>query len=111
MVFVGVHLTTFFMSGYFLLKDKTNASWKWLLFILVLFANGTANICFNVHFNEMAWIDQRNYPGGPLAFLNEQQALPINTAGNVNLVVSVILAQMLLVSSLRTPPNISIPIP
>lgn len=63
-----------------------------------MFGCATANICFNIRFNELAWIEDRNYPGGPLAFLNEQQSLPINTGGNTVTIVSISLSQMVLVS-------------
>ena len=54
----------------------------WLLYVVVLFCLGTYNLVGNAYFNELAWIDDRNYPGGPLAFILDQESLPIENAGN-----------------------------
>jgi len=39
-------------------------------------------------FTQMAFVDNRNYPGGPSAFEFNMFSAPINQAGNVALVVS-----------------------
>ena len=90
----------FFMTAYYLIKENKRGNWRWLGFIFVLFGLGTLNICFNLHFNQMAWVDKRNFPGGPLAFLLTQQNVPINIAGNAISAVIPFLADGLLVSHL-----------
>lgn len=80
------------MTAYYLFLEKKRSNFKWLAFVFVLFAVATVNLRFNAHFNELAWIDERNYPGGPLAFLLEQQALAINIAGNIVSILSALMA-------------------
>ncbi|KAI0919681.1 hypothetical protein AcV5_001677 [Taiwanofungus camphoratus] len=92
----GVHTVIFFMCAYYIVTGK-RTHWKWLPVISILFSMATVNICMNIHFNEMAWIDDRNYPGGPLAFLLEQQANPINTAGNSASFIATFLADGILI--------------
>jgi hypothetical protein len=93
----GVHLTTFFMTGYYLLLERKKSNIKWLVFIFLLFTCGTTNLCFNANFIEKALIDERNYPGGPLAYQIEQETSSVLTAGDALSAFSALLAQILLV--------------
>lgn len=49
-------------------------------------------------FNELAWIDLRGYPGGPLMFLLQEQANPIQIRGNAFAIIIGFLTDALLVS-------------
>ncbi|KZV85728.1 hypothetical protein EXIGLDRAFT_681546 [Exidia glandulosa HHB12029] len=70
----GVHCTLFFIALQLLLARK-RSHWKdyiWIAYMVVLFsvssvANGT-----RFKFTQASWIDNRNYPGGPGAYLVEQ---------------------------------------
>lgn len=84
--------------------------------MVILFVLATTNIACNINFNEHMWIDERNYPGGPLAFLLEQQARIglllfitmnalsyhkphiVDTVGNTATVLTALMADSLLVS-------------
>ncbi|KAI0919667.1 hypothetical protein AcW1_003139 [Taiwanofungus camphoratus] len=92
----GVHIAVFFICVYYLVTERKKNCWKWLAYIAVLFSMATVNICLNMHFSEMAWIDDRDYPGGPLAFLLEQQSDSMNTVGNSVSFVATFLADGLL---------------
>ena len=46
----------------------------------------------------MIWIDDRDYPGGPIGFLYNQFTLPINTVGNTTFVVNSCLTDLMVVS-------------
>lgn len=94
---LGVHIAVFFICVYYLVTERKKNCWKWLAYIAVLFSMATVNICLNMHFSEMAWIDDRDYPGGPLAFLLEQQSDSMNTVGNSVSFVATFLADGLLV--------------
>ncbi|KAK1230308.1 hypothetical protein PQX77_006601 [Marasmius sp. AFHP31] len=78
----GIHVAVFFTVTYFLLKKKMQYKLFWLLFNGFLFAFGTISLACSIYYNENAWVNQREYPGGPLAYLFEQQALPTQTLGN-----------------------------
>jgi hypothetical protein len=49
-------------------------------------------------FNELAWIDLREYPGGPLMFLLQEQAHPIQIRGNAFSIIIGFLTDALLVN-------------
>ncbi|KAG6911724.1 hypothetical protein DXG01_007974 [Tephrocybe rancida] len=49
-----------------------------------------------IKFNQSAWIDERNYPGGPYNFLLEQQTRPILTVGNTASILGSFLADGIL---------------
>ncbi|KAF9524169.1 hypothetical protein CPB83DRAFT_798319 [Crepidotus variabilis] len=71
------------MCVYYLFKEKNwERNWRWLAFVLILFGCGTTNISMNMRFNQYAWIDYRQYPGGPLMFLLQQQSAAIQVGGN-----------------------------
>jgi len=59
----------------------------WLLCTGVLFALGTISCV--VHFNELAWIDMRTYPGRPVAFLLERSS----ESSNVGVIATATLVQ------------------
>lgn len=52
-------------------------------------------------FTQMAFIDNRNYPGGPDAFENDMFSIPIDNAGNVAFVLSNWLSDAVVVSQHR----------
>lgn len=96
---LGMHIIAMCACAYYLVQEKNiKKNVKWLLFIFVLFACGTVNISINMTFNEWAWIDFREYPGGPLQFLLEQQSNVVNTWGNAISTVVELLTDALLVS-------------
>lgn len=79
----GIHATIFSIAAYYILKAKFSIRGTlWLVYLVVLLILGAINLSCNINFNELTWIDERNYPGGPLGFINEQQALPVNSLGN-----------------------------
>ncbi|PPQ80602.1 hypothetical protein CVT25_001564 [Psilocybe cyanescens] len=79
----GMNIIAVCACTYYLIQEKNiKKNAKWLVFIFILFACGTGNIAINMTFNEWAWIDFREYPGGPLQFLLEQQSNVVNTWGN-----------------------------
>lgn len=84
--------------------------WGFLIFISALFVLGTINIACNTKFSQMMWIDDRNIPGGPNAWLEEDYTTPVNIVGNAAYIFSNFLADAMIVSwsflfFLRTPYN------
>ncbi|CCM06539.1 uncharacterized protein FIBRA_08813 [Fibroporia radiculosa] len=70
--------------------------WYMLTFVTVLLSLGTINIVCNIRFNEFTWIDYRNYPGGPFAYIMGQETNPLNIAGNAASIIATFLADGLL---------------
>ena len=96
---LGVHISVYLTCSFYLLKSRTRRFQTWLIFVFLLFALGTVNICFNMHFGQMVWIDNRNYPGGPYAYLVQQEGNTLLTAGDAESILVSLLADGLLVRS------------
>ncbi|KAJ7131590.1 hypothetical protein C8R43DRAFT_1024742 [Mycena crocata] len=83
----GIHVVVFSTVTYYTLLMRTRTKsqmWVlWLLFNTLLFSLGTINLACSIRFNENAWINDREYPGGPFNYLIEQGSVPFMTAGNV----------------------------
>jgi len=52
-----------------------------------------------MHFGQMVWIDNRSYPGGPYAYLVQQEGNTLLTAGDAESILVSLLADGLLVRS------------
>ncbi|KAI0362149.1 hypothetical protein OH77DRAFT_23803 [Trametes cingulata] len=92
----GIHVSVFLQSCSALWQSaKSNR--RWLPFLFSMLALASVNICCSIRFNELAWIDERNYPGGPLAFIVQQSSRPVNTVSIATSVVSLFLADGFLV--------------
>ncbi|KAK0186806.1 hypothetical protein F5146DRAFT_1143193 [Armillaria mellea] len=91
----GVQLAIAFLAVYNVLHStKKRYVWQTITFISFIVILSTIYTACNIHFNEMAWIDERNYPGGPLAYQLEQQNQKVQTVGNVASVLLTILADL-----------------
>ncbi|KAL6299322.1 hypothetical protein BKA93DRAFT_742478 [Sparassis latifolia] len=94
----GVHTSVFYTAVRCILQNQNQKRrFIWLPFVCAQFTMSTVNIICSINFNEHAWIDERNYPGGPLAFIVERQSLPVNTASIAASVVTIFLAQGFLI--------------
>ena len=67
---IGVHLTLFFQCFAILVQRKPYGknNWSMLAYICVLFTLGTVGFGGQVKFNEMMFVQYRDFPGGPLGF-------------------------------------------
>ncbi|KAK7438205.1 hypothetical protein VKT23_018135 [Stygiomarasmius scandens] len=97
----GVHTTIFSMVIYYTLKQKRvnpqSQAWiGWLIFNILLFTLGTINLACSIRFNQDAWVNDREYPGGPFAYMMEQQSIPLLTLGNTTSILASFLADALL---------------
>jgi hypothetical protein len=107
----GLHLSIFFQTLCSILANKERSStlrsrmpWKsWLQIALItlLFINAGLNFVGNALLNQWAWIDYRNYPNGPLAFLIEQQANWPSGLANISGILVIFLADAVLVCLYR----------
>jgi len=66
---------------------KGKAKWIIIGYITILFALGTIGFGGNAKFNEMTYIEDRNYPGGPNAFTAEQYSDTVNIMSFASYVV------------------------
>ncbi|KAG5725314.1 hypothetical protein E4T56_gene18689, partial [Termitomyces sp. T112] len=97
----GAQLTVFFIASYHIIGWSVSVKKRtfWLLFLCLLTAIATVNLACSIRFNRSAWIDERNYPGGPFDFLVQQQSRPILTVGNTASILGSFLADGILVRS------------
>ncbi|PPQ93529.1 hypothetical protein CVT25_005361 [Psilocybe cyanescens] len=77
----GIHIAVFATCTYYLIKEK-KFSWFYQVYITVLFILASTNIACNVRFSELSWIDERNFPGGPSAFIELEDNLPVHIIGD-----------------------------
>ncbi|KZV92307.1 hypothetical protein EXIGLDRAFT_675324, partial [Exidia glandulosa HHB12029] len=93
-VIEGMHVLLFARCVYAMTRNWTNmANYQWTLpFIVGLFITGTLNVSFGIKYSEMIWIDQRNFPGGPNAYVASSFSDPINVACSAGYVVGTFLA-------------------
>ncbi|KAF8880887.1 hypothetical protein BD779DRAFT_1398285, partial [Infundibulicybe gibba] len=88
----GFHASVFFAVVYFMFRSTTprhrDMRWAgWLALCATFFIAGTIHLACGIGFNEAAWISERGYPGGPFAFLTQQQGRPITTLESAAYVV------------------------
>ena len=71
-----------------------------IAYVCLLFATGTLNLACNSRMIQLEFIDNRNFPGGPNAWLLVFYSDGINTTGNAAYIVANFLAVGLLVRHL-----------
>lgn len=98
----GAELTLFVMAFNVLCKKMNGGNWKThlslLTFIVVIFILGTLFMAFNAKFAQMAFVQYRNFPGGPSAYEEIDFSNPIDEVANVCFIVGNWLMDALLVS-------------
>ncbi|KAK0201390.1 hypothetical protein DFS33DRAFT_1385696 [Desarmillaria ectypa] len=69
----GTQLATVFLAVYhFLHSEKKKYVWQSITYVGLLLLSSTIYTACNIYSNEMAWIDERGYPGGPLHYQRGQ---------------------------------------
>jgi len=77
--------------------ERRRLTFKWLPMVFILFALGTINISCTVNFDQLAWIDYRRYPGGPVRFFVEQQSRPVIVIALATSIVSLVVANSFMI--------------
>jgi hypothetical protein len=98
----GLHVAVFATVTYYTLQLRSTGNkghlWIfWLIFNSLQFAFGTINLACSIAFNENAWINDRQFPGGPFSYLVEEGNLPFVTLGNVASILASFLSDGMLV--------------
>ncbi|TDL29997.1 hypothetical protein BD410DRAFT_703038, partial [Rickenella mellea] len=98
----GIHAAVFAATVYFMTRKNSGQklSIPLLAFVCSLFTLGTISIAANTKFSEEMWIDDRNIPGGPIAWLTEHYSDPVNTLGNAAYIFANFLADGVLLHRL-----------
>lgn len=85
---------------YYLLRDKEkgwNQSWLYIGYTAVMFVLGTLHTVCLTRATQFEYVDDRNFPGGPLGFAENADLNPVFYAGVTVYIVTCILADALLV--------------
>ncbi|KDQ28502.1 hypothetical protein PLEOSDRAFT_1077305 [Pleurotus ostreatus PC15] len=73
----GLHIAVYSVATYYLLASRTPRRWRFHAFNTIIFAMGTIHIATTIRFDQQAWILERNYTGGPSAFLLHEESRPL----------------------------------
>ncbi|TFK55505.1 hypothetical protein OE88DRAFT_1651854 [Heliocybe sulcata] len=98
----GLHIAVFYHTVLAVARNNSGFTRAWLPYSALLLALATINICCSINFNERAWIDYRNYPGGPLAFFVEQPSIGVNIAAISTSIITILLCDALLIYRCHT---------
>ncbi|KAG2052037.1 hypothetical protein BDR06DRAFT_915872 [Suillus hirtellus] len=83
----GIGVTLFFMCFHLLIRQMTRANYKKSLPLLIYITTdvilGTLFMASLADFTQLAFIQYRDYPGGPNAFENDMFGIPVDMLGNV----------------------------
>ncbi|KAJ7097071.1 hypothetical protein B0H15DRAFT_902416 [Mycena belliarum] len=82
-----------FMCLYLLLQRKDNASSRntriaLIAYVSIIFVFSTIFQACNVEFTQLAFVENREYPGGPAAYENDFWNIPVDAVGNVLFVLT-----------------------
>ncbi|KAJ3488752.1 hypothetical protein NLI96_g2607 [Meripilus lineatus] len=80
----GIHITLFFVCFNLLWSLKASQpkqSYFYLFYITLHFILGTAAIISTLRVNQLAFVDYRDYPGGPGVYEVDQNYIPISVLG------------------------------
>lgn len=81
---IGIHITLFFVCFNLLWSLKASQpkqSYFYLFYITLHFILGTAAIISTLRVNQLAFVDYRDYPGGPGVYEVDQNYIPISVLG------------------------------
>ncbi|KLO05094.1 hypothetical protein SCHPADRAFT_884040 [Schizopora paradoxa] len=107
----GMHVIVFGIAIYLMTRGRKQRHYKgastnrglsgtsigYIICVCILFVLGTIQLGTNTRYYEMMWIDDRNFPGGPIAFFTSEFSLPVNTVGGVAFILADFLADAILV--------------
>lgn len=96
------------MSLYYIATQKTGPRLRWISYLTAIFVSSTVySICL-MFADELIWISQRNYPGGPLAFIEQRETHTIQAiVGQCSSIVCLALTDALLVRLIIFPTSLS----
>lgn len=98
----GIHFTLFAICAYILVRQMSRSNYArqlgFLVYIVTVFILGTLLTVSSSAFTQLAFVDNRNFPGGPAVYEQLMSWIPVDELGNVALVLSSFFNDALLVS-------------
>lgn len=114
-IITGVHATLYFYTLSFLLQSllkrgygprhnaRSIGTWIMIVYITTNFIIGSIGNAINIKFNEEQFIDDRDFPGGPVAYSRAADSNRLNSIGFCLYVINTWLQDGLLVCLTRIP--------
>lgn len=97
----GIDVALYFMCFHLLLRKMNRTNYKkhlpLLMYITLVFILSTLFMAALANFTQLAFIQYRNYPGGPNAFENNMFGIPVDNLGNACGLITMILSDGLVV--------------
>ncbi|KAG2154512.1 uncharacterized protein EDB93DRAFT_1320132 [Suillus bovinus] len=97
----GIDVALFFMCFHLLWLHTNRTNYKkqlpLLIYITTIFILSTLFMASLANFTQLAFIQDRNYPGGPNAFENTMFGIPVDNLGNACGLITMILSDTLVV--------------
>ena len=98
----GIVISLYLSSFRHLMHKRNRAEFKnrlpLLIYITITFLLSTLYMISQAAFTQMAFIDDRDYPGGPSAFENNEFSIPVDDVGNTAFILTSWLSDALVVS-------------
>lgn len=100
-IIYGMEFTLFTITFYFLARQATREGYSQrillLIFITLVFILSTIFMALTAEFTQLAFIEDRNIPGGPSTYEKVMFSIPVDQAATVSGVISNWLMDALLV--------------
>ncbi|KAG2123756.1 hypothetical protein DEU56DRAFT_829078 [Suillus clintonianus] len=97
----GIGVALYFMCFHLLFRQMTRTNYRkhlpLLMHITVTFILSTLFMAALANFTQLAFIQDRNYPGGPNAFEDDMFGIPVDNLGNVCGLIAMLLSDGLVV--------------
>ncbi|KAJ8501408.1 hypothetical protein ONZ45_g12150 [Pleurotus djamor] len=78
----GLHVAIYSIASYYIYTSRRSRHrWRQQVFNAFIFALGTIRIATVIWIDQEAWVIQKNYPGGPAAYLKHAQLGPVAIFG------------------------------
>ena len=97
---LGIHVSVGATTLYLTLRAPSNRRISWILvaFVVALLICGTVEVGATIKAGIMMFIDNRDFPGGPMAYFITEYSNPVETVGSTAYVLANLLADGVLVS-------------
>ena len=96
----GFHCSVVGACVYFLLNPPMTGDrpkYGLVIYVCCIWAAATINLSAGIKWNEMIWIDNRNFPGGPPAFIFSEFANPMASLGYTGYIINNCLTDFMVV--------------
>ncbi|KZT70997.1 hypothetical protein DAEQUDRAFT_645787, partial [Daedalea quercina L-15889] len=92
----GAHTLVFFTTIYYILKQRNGKKPRWLEYVTAIFVSSLVYVVCSIYQEEIVYINQRDYPGGPFAWITQREGGTANIIGQSGGIICLALTDALL---------------